>query len=404
MNIRNGSRLVGICIATGLSVSTLRAACPGPVAMFNGGGYPIWNCPDGKPVVAYAWQPGNPVPTNTGLVDIACEADTGQAPCNTMPGANVAGDNKVGIATDWFTPGINGCPLGNANRIYISLQCNGIFNSNGVTASISGQCSTLGYSTEAFYDYNNGDPILDIGSTTGRNNGRPVIQNYTLSGGMENFTVKVDPPAIVSDCSPGSLAEVYVQAGYCADTDFDCANLVQPSRGNLYSFTGPCTNADRNPANRDKAQWTARTVDAAGNAVVSLPIPVSGQCNYVGTTTIVAGQESPFITGYVVSQPQFAASPSVESLRAAKQGRSVEVAFSTPTELGLAGFNVYAAGKARGGELKLNQALIAARGVGGSGYAYSLSFATADFKGYRSVIVELVMTDLTTLRADPVDF
>jgi hypothetical protein len=402
MNIRHGALFTAIGIATGLSVSTLRAACPGPVAMFNGGGYPIWNCPDGRPVVAYAWQPGNPVPTNTGLEDIACEADTGQAPCNTMPGTNFAGDSRVGIATDWSTPGINGCPLGNASRIFISLQCNSILLGNGVTASISGQCSTLGYSTEAFYDYNNGDPILDIGSTTGRNNGRPVVQNYTLSGGMEIFTVKVDPPAIVSDCSPGSVAEVYVQAGYCADTDFDCPNLVQPSRGNLYSFTGPCS--DWNPAVRDKSAWTPRTVDAAGNAVVSLPIAPSGQCNYVGTTTVVAGQESPFITGYVVSPPPIAASPSVESLRATKKGSSVEVAFSTPTELGLAGFNVYAAGKARQGELKLNHELIGARGVGGSGYAYSLSFPTADFKGSRSVIVELVMMDLTTLRADPVDF
>jgi len=118
----------------------------------------------------------------------------------------------------------------------------------------------------------------------------------------------------------------------------------------------------------------------------------------------VADQESPFITGYVVSPPPFAASPSVESLRATKKGNSVEVTFSTPTEVGLAGFNVYAGGKARGGELKLNPVLIGARGVGGSGFAYSLSFATADFKGYRSVIVELVMTDLTTLRSDPVGF
>jgi len=220
---------------------------------------------------------------------------------------------------------------------------------------------------------------------------------------METFTVKVDPPTLQSDCSPGSLAEVFIQAGYCAAADFDCPNLVQPSRGNLYSFTGP-TGPDRIPSTRDKAQWTPWTVDAAGNAVVSLPHAPSGQCNYVGTTTVVAGEESQFITGFFPSCPQMAASPSVESLRVTKKGNAVEVAFSTPTEVGLAGFNVYAAGKARGGELKLNQALIGARGVGGSGYAYSLSFATADFKGYRSVIVELVMTDLTTLRSDPVGF
>lgn len=403
MTLPHRALFAAIGIAAGLSASTVRAACPGPLAMFNGTGYAILNCPDGSPVVAYAWQPGNPVPTNTGLLDIACEADTGQAPCNTMPGTNVAGDSRVGIATDWSTPGINGCPLGNTNRIYISLQCNGL-NSNGVTASISGQCAVLGYSTEAFYDYNNGDASLDIGPASGRNNGRPKVLNYSVNGGMETFTVKVDPPAIQSECSPGSVAEVYLQAGYCAAADFDCANLVLPSRGNLYSFTGPCTIADRNPSNRDKSAWTPRTVDSAGNAVVSLPVAATGQCNYVGTTTIVAGQESPFITGFVPSPPQFAASPGVESLRATKKGSSVEVTFSTSSELGLMGFNVYAGGKAKGGELKLNSGLVAAKGVGGAGALYNLSYAIAAFKGNHSVIVEAVLSDNTTLRAEPVDF
>lgn len=367
--------------------------------MFNGTGYPIIGCPDAKPVAAYAYQPGNPVATNTGLLDIACEADLGTPPCNTMPGTNAIGDGIVGIATDWSTPGINGCPLGDTHRIYISLQCN---DGSGVLASISGQCSVIGYSTESFYDFNGGAPSLDVSA---RNNGRPVIQTFSRSGGMDMFTVKVDPPTIQSDCSPGSVAEAYIGAGYCLDTDFNCPNLIQPSRGNLYSFTGPCTAADRNPPVKDKAQWALRSVDAvSGIGQVSIPTPPAGSCNYLGTTMVVGGQESPFIAGFVLTGDPTAASPRAESVRASKKGNSVEVAFSTSSELGLMGFNVYAGGKAKGGELKLNSALVSAKGVGGAGASYSLSFAIADFKGNRSVIVESVLSDNSTLRSQPVDF
>ena len=114
--------------------------------------------------------------------------------------------------------------------------------------------------------------------------------------------------------------------------------------------------------------------------------------------------ETDFINGFVSSGGPTAASPVAEAVRATRKGNSVEVTFSTSSELGLAGFNVYAAGKARGGEIKLNAALIPATGVAGAGSSYANSFGIADFKGNRGVIVESVLTDGSTLRAPAVEF
>jgi hypothetical protein len=400
--MRKAVVLAAVCVLAGLAAPPSHAACSAPVAVNNGTGAPITGCKDGSPVAAYIYQPGAAVATNSGLVDVVCEVDTGSAPCNVMPGTNIVGDNIVGIATDWITPGMNGCILDSPNPLYISLQCN---DGTGLIASISGRCSIIGYSTEAFYDFNGGAPTIDVSLASGRNNGRPVIQSFTRSGGMDMFSVKVDPPTLQSDCSPGSVGEAYLGAGYCADTEFNCAGRVQPSRGNLYSFTGPCTAADRNPTIKDRGQWAARTVDAGtGIGQVSLPTPPAGQCNYLGVTMVVGGQESPFISAFVLTGDPTAASPRAESVRASKKGNSVEVAFSTSSELGLAGFNVYAGGKSKGGELKLNSGMVSAKGVGGAGASYSVSFTLAEFKGNRSVIVESVLTDGTTLRAQPVDF
>lgn len=396
--ISKAAALLAFCVAAGFVAPPSEAECP--LRMQNDTGYPIIRCLDGRPLAAYAYQPGAAIPTNTGNVDIACEADLGMPPCVTMPGTNRIGDSRVGIGAYWSTPGINGCPTG---RVYISLQCN---DGRGALLSISGGCSPLGYDVEAAYSTNEdaSNVFLDVGAGTQQWNGRPRILNFTRIGGMDLFDVQVDPPFVQSDCSPGSLAQLYSAFGYCSnDTELNCAGMVPPSRGNLYSFTGPCTAADERPSIRDKAAWTPWTLDAAGKSVLSLPTPAAGQCNYLGTTTVVGGQESPFITGYVVTSVPNAASPRAESVRATRKGSSVEVTFSTASELGLAGFNVLAYGRAKGNEIRLNQSLVASSGVGGAGASYDLLFATADFRGRRSVVIESVLTNGTTLRTEPVD-
>jgi hypothetical protein len=369
--------------------------------MTNFNAFPIINCPDQSPAIGYAYQPGAVPATNTGTLDIICEADGASDQCYSMPGSNTLGDSIVGIGTDWFLNGINGCPTG---RVYLSLQC---FDGSGALLSLSGGCSVLGYSVEAAYDFDGATGSVDAKGANSKN-GRPVIQSYTLSGGMEIFEVKVDPPPVQSDCTPGSFGQFLQSLGYCTESELGCAALVAPERGRLYSSAQPCSIADRNPANRTRAGlagsiWTLQSLDAAGVATVSLPIAPTGMCNYVGTTTIVGGHETDLITGFVATPPRIAASPVAEAVRATRKGKSVEVSFQTSSELGLAGFNIYAAGKVKG-EIQLNPGLIPATGVAGAGSSYAKSYAVAEFKGNRGIIVESVLTDGSTLRAPLVEF
>jgi len=371
--------------------------------MTNFNAFPITNCPDGKPAIGYAYQPGAATPTNTGNLDIICEADTGVAPCNTMPGTNVLGDGKVAISTDWGNGGIVGCPNG---RVMIELQCS---DGTGALLSLEGRCSSLGYNPEGAYHFDSGTFAgqLDL-VATGQKNGRPRITSFVRSGGMDQFQLQIDPPVVQSDCSPGTFARFLLDGGYCPEgITCDGDNIPNPpGRGRLYSSTQPCTETDTRPTQRAKATgWTNHPINPDGTAMVSLNTPPTGMCNFLGTTTLVGTAESDFITGFVSSSDTdpSAASPVAERVRASRKGNAVEVTFETSSELGLAGFNVYAAGKAKG-EIKLNSGVISSKGVGGAGASYSVSFSMGEFKGNRSVIVESVMTDGTTLRAPKVDF
>jgi hypothetical protein len=391
-----------VCAIAGVLGSPSRASCGQPTPMTNFNGYPIINCPDGKPATAYAYQPGANPATNTGTLDIVCEADGVGDQCYTMPGSNAPGDGIVGIGTDWILSGIQGCPTG---RVFVNVQCN---DGSGVLLSISGGCSALGYSIEAAYDAGEAGVSVDAKAANSKN-GRPVLQNFTRNGGMDIFEVQVDAPAVQSDCTTGSYGQLFMSLGYCSDTELNCAGLTAPARGRLYSSTQPCSNTDARPANSIRAGlansvWTLQNVlDGNGHGMVSLPTPATGMCNYIGTTTLIGANETDLITGFTSSGGPTAASPIAEAVRATRKGNSVEVAYSTSSELGLLGFNIYAAGK-KGGEIKLNAALIPATGAAGAGSSYAKSYAIAEFKGNRSVIVESVLADNTTLRAPAVEF
>jgi len=136
---------------------------------------------------------------------------------------------------------------------------------------------------------------------------------------------------------------------------------------------------------------------------VTIPTPATGMCNFLGTTSNVQTKDSGTIDTFSIVGGPDAASPMAQSVRAGKKGNSIEVSFSTSSELGLAGFNVLTDTKGKG-ELKLNAALVPAKGVGGAGASYTLSFPIGDFKGGRSIIVESVLTNGTTLRAPKVNF
>lgn len=441
--MRKALIVAAICAVAVLGAPAVQAFCPSPTPMANLSATPVINCPDGKPLIAYAFQLSNPSTINTGTTDIVCEVNGVQG-CTTMPGTNLANDNVVGLETDWGNPTIVGCPNG---RIAIVLQC---ADGSGGILSLSGNCPEFFaavWSVEAAFPFDASSGLntpLDMGPTPAANvqmdNGRARLSSpISRNGGMDTVMFHVEPPTIQSDCSPGSLGEALLGAGLCADLGCGAAPPTV-ARGKAYSSTQPCADATARPDLRRQNSctagsnpvgtlcttlgpntancgtggicsappfpWTAVAYDdlGTGNGSVMLPTPTNGNCNYLGTTSVINGSESNLITGYVMMGSPTAASPVAEAVRVVRKGGSIEVTFKTSSELGLAGFNVLAAGKAKGGELKLNAGLVSATGVGGAGSSYRLTYAVGDLKGNRGVIVESVLTDGSTLRAPLVEF
>ena len=117
--MRQAVVFAAICAVAGLAAPPSRAACGDPLSMSNLSGYPIVNCPDGKPASGYSYQPGAASPTNTGNVDIICEADLGVAPCNTMPGTNSSSDDIVAISTDLPYTIKNWCAAAGVDKVMV---------------------------------------------------------------------------------------------------------------------------------------------------------------------------------------------------------------------------------------------------------------------------------------------
>lgn len=310
------------------------------------------------------------------------------------------------LETDWSINGFTGCPT--PNPLGLSLQCN---DGSGALVTVGFCVNFLGYDVELSMPFDGSFTLpLNVGPnpTTNalQNNGRPRLMSLNRTGGMDSMQVHVDPPVIQHHCLPDTLGFAAFQVPDTGCPELACDTFVPPTlvRGGLYTSTQPCSATDARPAILARASWTPVALDGSGNANVMMPTAPSGQCNYLGTSTNAGAGETPNITGFVVVGGPTAASPIAEAVRAVRKGGSVEVTFRTSSELGLLGFNIYAAGKAKGGEIKLNDTLIQATGAGGAGSQYSLSYALASLKGNRGIIVESVLTDTSTVRAPRVEF
>lgn len=396
--MRKAMILMAVCAVAAVGAPRAFASCGFAVPLANLGNAPIVHCPDGQPVSGYAYAADNGA-INTGTLDIVCEATNGTSciqPSSDAPGA-------VTIETDWLNPGMNGCIVG--HRAIIILQCN---DGTGLKLSLSGADGTFGYQVEVAYDYDAATDTLSSpdlrpggGTTPPRyNNGRPQVLGLTRSGGTDNLQVNVPVPDVLDDCRAGSLGGFLDSQGIAI---LNCATAppAAPARGRLFSSTQPCSGKPLTAL----ASWTLVTATpAAGPFSVPLPTPAAGQCSYLGTTSNVGGVDSGTIDGWVAVGDPSASKPVAEGLRGAKNGNTVSINFTTSSELGLAGFNILTDGKGGKGEMKLNSSLVAAKGIGGAGASYSLSFQVGDFKGGRSVTVESVMTDGTTVRSQKINF
>lgn len=418
--------LLTVCTVAVLAAPSAFAAgeCGFSVPVGNAFSTYVSDCPDGKPVAAYAYAWDNAA-INSGLVDIACEAlgGSGGACVQALTPPNISGDNNVTIETNWATPGFNGCiATPSAHRMIIVLQCN---DGSGVKMSMSGN-SAFGYQLELALETDDGTNVFPLslhhtytGTPREFDNGRPkVTGTVTRSGGNDLIPVNVPIPCvdnIQSDCKDGSLGKLvddsdgslgcasFRQAMYGPDGVACTADDTGIARGRLFHSTQPCPSASFRP-NTAIAAWVLDSTPLAnGSGVVSLPTAATGQCNYLGTTSVINGVDSNSIDGYVAIAPANAISPMAQSIGATKKGNSIEISFSTSSELGLAGFNAFTGSKGKG-EIKLNATLIAPKGVGGAGASYTLSFPIGDFKGGHSITIESVLSDGTTLRAPAINF
>jgi len=376
-------------------------------------------CADATEVAALAWQINNPA-NHSGTENIACE-EVGVNGCNQ---GGVAGDGVVVIDFDWANPGIAGCPqVGTTNnRVVVLVQAD---DGRGVLASIGGTSVdlTAGYIVDLAHPGGaGGDPTAPQPLPCGSAAGRPHVNSATNNADSTTTLDLTFPAAAINtDCDPNSVGQAF---GFCGDSFVPSVQY-----GNIYTSIQRCnktcslTPTTTCTSNRecagagneckvptkptiDRSIWTVNTVRpnaTTGSAVITVPRPTStGDCLFVGASTIVNGTESSAVTGFTSVGGPGAASPVALDVRAERAAANVKIRWRTTVEIGLAGFNILADG-GKQGVRKVNDAMIAANGNGG-GKGYEASIPRGKFQNSHTVIIESVLTDGTTLRSAPAQF
>ena len=254
------------------------AVCTGPVAMAHFESYFV--CPDAASVGAFAWQLTAPDVTNTGAVDILC-ATTNASNC-INPASGTVGDGRATIETDWYNPGISGCPVfPNApQRVAIAAAGGSATGGLSLLVSLAGDF-TWTYTVEMAHpiEPQSGTiaPLACITAAT-------VID--AQPGSLE---LRFEPTAIRSDCDADSAGQYW---GTCTD-----GFAPQIAFGPVYEKVQGCADA----VDLRRSLWIPTGVlpDATGRALIVGEAPPEGQCRLVGATTIIDGVESPAITAFV---------------------------------------------------------------------------------------------------------
>jgi hypothetical protein len=358
--------------------------------MFHGGSYFV--CADRSEVAAFAWQLNAPTTVNTGRENIACEQFDGAGCLNN---SGVKGDGQVTIETDWGNPTIVGCPdvSGVKQRVAGMVQC---VDGTGILFSLGGaQVDIFGaYVLESAHPETT-DPLIADSRA-----GRPRISNATNNADGTTTLDLTFPTAlkVYTDCDAGSFGRAN---NVCTDEYVPTATV-----GRIFTSIQPCQLADGTnlPPDPNRSLWTvsSATADASGRAVVTATRPtVAGSCLFVGATTILSTFETAAITGFVAVGGPASASPMALDVMAEQAAGNVRIRWRTDQEIGLAGFNILAEG--RQGSGRVNDTLIPATGNGGRA-SYEQFVPRGKFQGNRTVIIESVMTDGSTLRSAPAKF
>jgi hypothetical protein len=294
------------------------------------------------------------------------------------------GDSAVTIETDWSTPGVAGCPVDatGPKRIAMSVQCS---DGTGILISLSGINPDFGYIVELAHQ-TDGSVVFPL--EAGLDNARPKVVTQTVADGVLNAQLHFNPVRIACDCDPASVG---FGIGVCQDS-FVCTG----SAGTVYTRTGLC---DSDPG-AAVGGWVSRTAaDANGDATISVPLPTgAGECLFIGANSIVGGNPSSGITGFIQAAGSLAAADRAIDVRATQAQGKVTVSFRTESELGAVSFDIVAKGRV--------VASIPAKASGtGTGASYVLSPGIGEFRGAKALVVRTNGANGTILNtSDPVSF
>jgi len=400
-----------LCSLTVLSFGPAFAIPCGQPTLLGHGFGAYFVCDDSRIVGAYAYQLSSPLLVSTGFQKIYCTAPDG-VNCfgNSGPG-------QVTIESDWSNPAIAACPVdaSGGHRIIIAVQCS---DGKGLLVSLSGADSSINYLVEAAHP---SDPSGSVFQplVAGAQNGRPIINgSASVTGGSATMSLHFNKPIIYTDCDNGSLGMVL--GSTCVDGVFTpnrdpLTDTTAVLLGHVFTSGQPCGAFP----DAETSKWvdTGVVIPAGGGDVsVTAALPVQPAtcastvppasrtgclCLYVGGSTTVAGSP-PGISGFVQAGGPEAASPVALAVMAEQAAGNVRVRWHTDSELGLAGFNILTDG-GKQGLRKVNDGLIAATGKG-AGASYDQFVPRGKFQESRTVIIESVMKDGTTLRSTPVKF
>jgi len=381
---RNGLMLMAALALIG--TPSAWAACPfTSQQIWNGLGGFITNCPDAQPVIAYTYSMSAPTTINSAAQAVACNDASVTLPTflPCQPEAGTPGDGNVTIYYEWGEGNIGsvGCPnpdQAGEDPVALQLVCN-----NG-----AGVLLTIGfYDTAQQYIIELASPGADGGVVTANFDNGPQVVSVNDAGTAWQVNARLPVPATISDCNPGSFAEV---------NGVNLCTVARPAytRGRLYVREAACGSS---PDPRLASGWNLLpgTIDGTGAATNVINKPTAlGSCAFVGATATMGAVETAAVVGSFQVTPNAAANDKVKIDNAAFAQGKLVVAFSTTNETSIVGFNVYT------GATKLNGSLITAKGAGSNAYAFEIGRGA--LKGGKSVLVEAVKSDGTVEKTAPV--
>jgi hypothetical protein len=137
----------------------------------------------------------------------------------------------------------------------------------------------------------NGDTALPISCSGFGSGGLIHADHVALEAGQVHAQLTLSLPIIFSDCDPGTVGEVL------ATCSGSVASIPVRSPGRVYRKTSACNGY---PGDLRTSAWTlVSDTDAQGHADFTFPPPPAGQCEYLGATYRLTGQEVPAVAGFI---------------------------------------------------------------------------------------------------------